>query len=305
MLPVYYTDTFLEHLTGPDHYERPARLTTIVQALKTAPFCDLLEWREPPAGSLADIARVHPPAYIETVKTLAESGGGMLDPDTPVSPKSYAAALLAVGAWIEGTRAAIATNQPAFVLCRPPGHHAEPSQGMGFCLFANAAIAALNALDRDDIHRVAVFDWDVHHGNGTQAIFWDNPNTAYASIHQSPLYPGTGKAEETGAHNNICNVPMPAGSTWADYKVAVETRIVPFIKSFNPDVLLVSAGFDCGEGDPLAEIKLPPSAFGAMAALCLDVTPRCMFGLEGGYLLENLERGWLSVTEACLKRVPV
>ena len=301
MLPVYYSDLFLEHLTGPDHYERPARLTAIVDALEGAPFASQLEWRLPPVAELADIGLVHPEAYIAGVEAMAAAGGGMLDPDTPVSAKSFEAARQAVGAWLEGSRTVAESRQPVLVLCRPPGHHAEPSQGMGFCVFANAAIAALWAIEHlADVNRVAVFDWDVHHGNGTQAIFWDNPNTAYVSIHQAPLYPGTGKVEETGAHGNILNVPSPAGSTWEEYRAALDGKILPFLREFGPDLLLVSAGFDCAKDDPLAQMQLPPSAFGEMAAMCLSVTPRCLFGLEGGYKLENLAEGWYSLANRCL-----
>ncbi|MGK7905958.1 MAG: histone deacetylase family protein [Synechococcus sp.] len=303
MLPVYYSETFLQHLTGPDHYERPARLTAIVDALTSANFSDRLDWREPSSASMQDIARAHPLTYVEGVQQLCDSGGGMLDPDTPVSEQSFAAAKLAVGAWIDGAREAIATGKPVFVLCRPPGHHAEPEEGMGFCVFANAAIAAMWALEQPGIERVAVFDWDVHHGNGTQKLFWGNPNLAYVSTHQAPLYPGTGKVEETGAHHNICNVPLSAGSGWREYEQAMKDTVLPFLKKFQPDLLLVSAGFDCGDGDPLAEMKLSHSDFGAMARMCLGITQRCLFGLEGGYALDNLATGWVSVTKACLEVV--
>ncbi|MEO1134686.1 MAG: histone deacetylase [Cyanobacteria bacterium J06639_1] len=303
MMPVYYSDVFLEHLTGTNHFERPARLTSIVNALKSSPFADRLDWRSPHPAPFDDIYRVHPPEYVQAIARLAQNGGGMLDPDTPVSPRSYEAAVLAVGSWIEGTQTVLDTDRPAFVLCRPPGHHAEPDRGMGFCLFSNAAIAVLWALDRPDVERVALFDWDVHHGNGSQAVLWDNPKAAYVSIHQSPLYPGTGRVEETGDRGHICNVPMQAGSDWAAYKLAMQEKVIPFLREFDPDLLLVSAGFDCGEGDPLADIQLPSEAFGAMARMCLDVTPRCLFGLEGGYRLENLAKGWLSVAESCFARV--
>ncbi|MEM8715906.1 MAG: histone deacetylase [Cyanobacteria bacterium P01_G01_bin.4] len=301
MLPVYYSDTFLEHLTGADHYERPARLTAIREALTSANFSNRLDWRHPGVANISDIARVHPMSYIQGVEKLCLSGGGMLDPDTPVSSKSYEVAKLAVGAWIDGVRDVMLTGKPVFVLCRPPGHHAEPEEGMGFCVFANAAIAALWALEQEEIERVAVFDWDVHHGNGTQKLFWDRSNLAYVSTHQAPLYPGTGKLEETGKHQNICNVPLPAGSGWLEYEQALQNSVMPFLRSFQPDLLLVSAGFDCGDGDPLAEMKLSHAAFGDMARMCLQVTQRCLFGLEGGYALDNLATGWLSVTKACLE----
>jgi len=174
--------------------------------------------------------------------------------------------------------------------------------GQWGCLFSNAAIAALWALEQSGVRQVAIFDWDVHHGNGTQAVVERHPQLAYASIHQFPLYPGTGLAEETGIHGNLCNVPLPAGSDWSAYEKALQEKVLPFLKAFQPDLLLVSAGFDCAKGDPLADMLLEPEDFGRMTRLCLkEVTSKAVFGLEGGYNLENLARGWLSVAQACLE----
>ncbi|MDX2272387.1 MAG: histone deacetylase [Cyanobacteriota bacterium] len=300
MLPIYYTDVYLQHQPGGFHPERPARLEEIVKALRSAPFAADLEWRDPHLARLEDIERVHPPDYIRWIADLAEQGGGRVDADTILSAESYRAARLAVGGWIDGVQAVLTTQQPALVLCRPPGHHAEPSQGMGFCVFANAAIAALWALDQPNIQRVAVFDWDVHHGNGTQHIFESHPQLAYVSTHEFPLYPGTGAAAETGSFGNICNIPLAAGSDWSVYQRAMQEQVLPFLEKFQPDLLLISAGFDCAKGDPLAHMNLLPEDFGRMAAMCLQLTPRVLFGLEGGYDLRNLAEGWLSVAQACL-----
>ncbi|MCF2971392.1 histone deacetylase [Synechococcus sp. Nb3U1] len=305
MLPIYYSDVFLSHDTGAFHPERPARLLSIVKTLRSAPFANKLEWRDPPVASLAEIERVHSPQHIQSVAALAAAGGGRIEADTLVSSGSFEAARLAVGAWIAASERVLQTSQPAFVLCRPPGHHAEPEQAMGFCLFSNAAIAALWALEQPGIERVAIFDWDVHHGNGTQAVVEHYPQLAYASTHQFPLYPGTGSASEIGIHGNICNVPLPAGSDWSVYKSALSEKILPFLQKFQPDLLLISAGFDCAKGDPLAGMLLEPEDFGRMAQLCLEqVTRKTLFGLEGGYDLNNLARSWLSLAQVCLEGEP-
>ncbi|MGQ9836967.1 MAG: histone deacetylase family protein [Cyanobacteriota bacterium] len=305
MLPIYYSDAFLNHDTGAFHPERPARLQSIVKALRSAPFADKLEWREPPIASLTEIQQVHSLFYIQSLAELVAAGGGHVEADTPVSSGSFRAACLAVGAWMAAGECVLQTGQPAFVLCRPPGHHAEPERGMGFCLFSNASIAALWALKQPGIERVAIFDWDVHHGNGTQAVVERYPQLAYASIHQFPLYPGTGFAHETGIHSNICNVPLPAGSDWSVYKDALHNTVLPFLQKFQPDLLLVSAGFDCAKGDPLASMLLEPEDFGRMAQLCLEqVTRKTVFGLEGGYDLNNLARSWLSLAQVCLGGEP-
>ena len=300
MLPIYYSDTFLEHETGAFHPERPARLEAITLALRGAPFADRLDWRHPQPASPEVIGRVHPPEYVQGIQRFAEQGGGPIDADTVVSLESYRAACLAVGGWLDGIQSVLQDQAPAVVLCRPPGHHAEPQRGMGFCLFSNAAIAALWALDQPDIERVAIFDWDVHHGNGTQAVVEQHPQLAYLSIHQSPLYPGTGPAAERGRHDNIRNIPLASGSDWSVYGQVMETQVLPFLHQIQPDLLLVSAGFDCAQGDPLASMGLLPEDFGRMTQMCLQITPRTLFGLEGGYDLDNLAQSWISVAQTCL-----
>jgi acetoin utilization deacetylase AcuC-like enzyme len=171
---------------------------------------------------------------------------------------------------------------------------------MGFCLFSNAAIAAHYALTQPEIHRVAILDWDVHHGNGTQASVEHHPQIAYCSLHEFPHYPGTGAANERGDYNNVLNVPMGAGSTLADYQPLFEQKIVPFLKNFQPDLLLVSAGYDAVRDDPLASICLDPEDYGVFTDYCLQMTPRILFGLEGGYDFSALAQSVVATLERCL-----
>ncbi len=304
MLPVIYSDEFLEHKTGSSHPECPERLSAIVEALKAAPWTDQIEWHLPTLVEnrplMPLLQQVHSQNHIKTLQHISQSGGGQLDADTPVSPRSYNVALLAVNAWLDGVDQVLETGNPAFVLARPPGHHAESDRGMGFCLFSNAAIAAYYALEQPGVSRVAIFDWDVHHGNGTQALTENHPQIAYCSMHQSPCYPGTGKASEHGAHNNVLNLPMPSGSTIADYQPLIEQKIVPFLMQFQPDLLIVSAGYDANADDPLAGIDLQPQDYGLMTDRCLQVTRRIVFGLEGGYDLSALAQSVIATIESCL-----
>jgi len=304
MFPIIYSDQFLLHDTGSYHPECPARLTAIADALKAAPWADRLDWREPTPSQNRDLMpllqQIHQPRYIAAVEQLANRGGGHIDPDTIVSAQTYQLALLAVSAWLDGVDRVLATGSPAFVLARPPGHHAIQEIGMGFCIFSNAAIAAHYALEQPNINRVAILDWDVHHGNGTQAIVETHPQIAYCSLHQSPCYPGTGKASEQGTHNNVLNLPLPPGSTLEDYQPLFEARIVPFLDTFQPDLLLISAGYDANDADPLASISLNPSDFGLFTDYCLQLTRRIVFGLEGGYDLAALGKSVAATIERCL-----
>ncbi|NJP10377.1 MAG: histone deacetylase [Leptolyngbyaceae cyanobacterium RU_5_1] len=304
MLPIIYSNQFLLHTTGRFHPERPERLTAIKQALTATPWANQLEWRSPTPVEqrllMADIERIHPPHYVEAIRQLAGLGGGYLDADTPVSPQSYEVALLAVSAWLDGVEAALETGEPAFVLSRPPGHHALSDRGMGFCIFSNAAIAAAYALEAPGVNRVAILDWDVHHGNGTQAIVETDPRIVYCSLHESPQYPGTGAASERGFHNNVLNLPMRSGSTIAHYQPAFEQQVIPFLSNFQPDLLIISAGYDAAQDDPLASISLQPEDFGIFTQHCLDVTRRIIFGLEGGYDLDALAQSVVATIEKCL-----
>ena len=304
MLPVIYSDEFLKHDTGRFHPERSERLTAVVKALKAVPWADKIEWHLPtpletrPVMPLLE--QVHTQRYIETVRQIATGGGGMLDADTPISANSYDIALLAVSAWLDGVDEVLSKGNPAFVLARPPGHHAERNTGMGFCLFSNAAIAAYYALKQPGIQRVAILDWDVHHGNGTQEIVESDARIAYCSLHQSPCYPGTGSSSEQGAHNNVLNLPMQTGSTLADYQPVFEQKVMPFLKDFQPDLLIVSAGYDANAADPLAGIALQPEDYGLFTDYCLQLTRRIVFGLEGGYHLAALALSVAATIESCL-----
>jgi acetoin utilization deacetylase AcuC-like enzyme len=304
MLTVIYSDDFLKHDTGRSHPECPERLTAIVEALKTVAWKEQLHWQLPTPVEQREVMpylqKLHTQTYIDRLRRIAHSGGGMLDMDTPVSPQSYEIALLAVSAWLDGVDTVLATGNPVFVLARPPGHHAISNTGMGFCLFSNAAIAAYYALQQPNISRVAILDWDVHHGNGTEALVEDNPQIAYCSLHQFPCYPGTGAASDRGKHHNLLNLPMSAGSTLVEYQKAFEQRAIPFLAQFQPDLLIVSAGYDANEADPLASISLHPQDYGTFTQLILPLTRRILFGLEGGYDLKALAQSVVATLAPCL-----
>jgi acetoin utilization deacetylase AcuC-like enzyme len=304
MFPIIYSDDFLQHQTGAFHAEQPGRLTAIKSALEKATWANRLEWKLPTPvkvrSPLTWIDRVHDMEYIRRVEQISQSGGGSIDPDTPVSPQTYDVALLAVNAWIDGVDTVMNTGEPAFVLARPPGHHAEPAYGMGFCIFSNAAIAATYAL-ANGAERVAILDWDVHHGNGTQRIIADNPQLAYCSLHEFPHYPGTGRATETGDYDNLLNLPMEAGSSIEDYLPLFQTKVLPFLTDFRPDLLIISAGYDANDADPLANISLKPADFGIFTDLCLQLTRKIVFGLEGGYDLDALGDSVVATIDRCIR----
>jgi len=308
MISVIYSDKFLEHKTGMLHPERPERLIAILETLKTfATHTSQLQWQLPTPVEKRDssfmtlLEKVHSRSHIEAVAEIANQGGGYLDADTPVSPKSYNVALLAVSAWLDGVDLVLRNEKPAFVLARPPGHHAETQRGMGFCLFSNAAIAAYYALEKADINKVAILDWDVHHGNGTQEIVETNKNIVYCSLHQSPCYPGTGSADENGFYNNVLNLPMSPGSTMAIYQPTFEQKVIPFLVNFQPDLLIVSAGYDANHDDPLANISLQPKDYGLFTEYCLQITHKILFGLEGGYDLRSLSQSVLATIKRCIE----
>ena len=299
-----YSDEFLEHKTGRFHPEKPERLTAIKNAIAASDFADRIEWKLPTSiterSILPWVESIHTSNYIQKVAALAQSGGGYLDTDTAISPRSYDVALLAVSAWLDGVDAVLEKDKPAFVLARPPGHHAESNLGMGFCLFSNAAIAAHYALKQPNINRVAILDWDVHHGNGTQALVESHSEIAYCSLHEYPCYPGTGKITERGFHNNVLNLPIPPNSDVRLYQQAFEREVIPFLSKFAPDLLIVSAGYDANADDPLATINLQPRDDGLFTEYCLGITSKILVGLEGGYDLSALGKSVVATIEKCL-----
>lgn len=281
------------HDPGYGHPEAPARLSAVVAALKEPEFSGLLR-RQAPLGDEADIARVHGPNYARSVMAhVPNAGHAALDADTILSPRSGQAALRAVGAVTSAVDAVMQGEaRNAFCAIRPPGHHAEPDRAMGFCLFNSIAVAARHAQAAHGVKRVAIVDFDVHHGNGTQAVAEEDPSLFFASSHQFPLYPGTGSAKETGL-GNVVNVPLMTGTDGPAFRSAFESRILPRLDDFAPELLLVSAGFDAHRADPLAGLELEEEDFGWVTARLAEAARRHAQGrlisvLEGGYDLRAL-----------------
>lgn len=301
MISVIYSEKFLLHKTGENHPERPERLLAVVAALKEKNNCLTIQWLTPNLRNLdLRLQQIHHPDYLQKVYKMAQSGGGDFYGDTIVSPASYDVAVLAVSAWMDGVDCTLATGQPTFVLARPPGHHALRDTGMGFCLFANAALAAHYALELAQSKRVAILDWDVHHGNGTQELVENNPRIAFCSIHQAPFFPFTGRETERGMHNNVLNVRVKAGDTIREYESIFQEKIIPFLSNFQPDLLIISAGYDANQADSLGWVNLQPTDYGILTKLCLKVTRKILFGLEGGYELNSLSQSIVSTIEACM-----
>ena len=283
----------LEHDTGYGHPERPDRLRAVNKAL-AAPAFNALARKEGPRADLAAIERIHPKAYVEMVKSeIPEQNHNWLDPDTVVSSGSWEAALRATGAVLHAVdQVAEGKAKNAFCAIRPPGHHAEPSKAMGFCLFNSAAVAAMHARAAHGAKRVAVVDFDVHHGNGTQAAFWEDKDAFYGSTHQMPLFPGTGALDETGV-GNIFNAPLSPGDDGEKFRAAYAERVLPGLDAFAPELLIVSAGFDAHLMDPLAQIRVLEPDFAWVTEKLMDVAEKHCGGklvstLEGGYDLDAL-----------------
>jgi acetoin utilization deacetylase AcuC-like enzyme len=289
-------DACLRHVTPPGHPERVERIRAVHQMLANPHFSELIR-REAPLGRSEDIARAHAPEHIERVMLAAQGldqDFTHLDADTAMSPGTLEAALRCVGAATAAVDAVFGGDgiDNAFCATRPPGHHAERNRAMGFCFFNHAAIAGLYARARYDAERVAVVDFDVHHGNGTQDIFWSDPDLFYGSTHQMPLYPGTGSRQETGA-GNIFNAPLRAGDGGEVFRDAMNSAILPALDAFAPDLVIVSAGFDAHHRDPLGSLKLTEEDFAwitlkLMEAAEIHAEGRVVSILEGGYDLQAL-----------------
>ncbi len=277
------------HIPDIGHPESPVRLKAIREALAAEEFAPLLR-REAPKAEESQVARVHPGGFVrDLLDHVPVSGEYGIDPDTYMTPGSGEAALRAAGAVVAAVDAVMAGEADnAFCAVRPPGHHAEPDRSMGFCLFNNVAVGALHARAAHGLHRIAVVDFDVHHGNGTQAAFWDDPDLFYGSTHQMPLYPGTGSVRERGVNANIVNAPLPPAAGSEEFREAMRHNIVPALTAFQPEFLFVSAGFDAHAEDPLAGLNFTEEDFAWATEQLLALARSACGGrlvsvLEGGY----------------------
>lgn len=286
---IYSHRRCLEHDPGPDHPESPARLTAVLAALEDPEFAGL-EWRDAPAASLDQIGRVHSERYIDDVYQLIQAGEkAQLDEDTYVSAGSWHAALHASGAVCAAIDAVIREDADnAFCAVRPPGHHAEPERAMGFCIFNNIAIGAFQAREIHNIGRIAIVDFDVHHGNGTEVLLRNDPDLFYASIHQEPLFPGTGRESDRGRFNNVLNVPLRPKMGSSEFRQQARNRVLPTLAKFEPQLILISAGFDGHRADPLSDLSLDEDDFAWITSEILTIACHACRGrvvsvLEGGY----------------------
>jgi acetoin utilization deacetylase AcuC-like enzyme len=307
-----YRDVCLDHQTGPRHPESADRIEAIRRRLSR------LHGVEYEAGELVEVGaleRVHDPEYVAAVERFCADGGGTWDADTIGTESTWEAARASAGLAVWAAEAALdgyEGRDTPFSIGRPPGHHAVYDDAMGFCFFNNAAVAAAAALECDGVERVAVLDWDVHHGNGTQDITYDWPNVHYSSVHERGLYPGTGEIDETGtegAERTNLNVPLPGGCGDAEYLAALDGAVVPSLERFDPDLLIVSAGFDAHEHDPISRMRVTTEGYGVLTdrlrALTADVDAALAFVLEGGYGLDALADSVAMVHEVFDGRAPV
>ncbi len=286
---------YSKHLTGPGHPERPDRMTAIADALERSSLAAVLTPTAPDPATDEELSAVHTPEYIHHVREVASHGGGALDPDTVASPASYEIARLAAGGALTATRAVLEGRaRTAFAAIRPPGHHALADHAMGFCLFNNAAVAAADACRRVGLSRVCILDWDVHHGNGTQAIFYRDGRVLYISLHQEHWYPGTGAIDETGEGDGAgftINIPLPAGTGDDGYRLVFEEVVVPVLQASPPQVLIISAGYDAHFDDPLGGMVVTTPGFRTLAEMVMQTRAdgAGVVGiLEGGYHLASL-----------------
>lgn len=283
---------YLDHLAGPRHPERPERLTAVLNGAHRAGLADALLPVEPVPATRADLERVHPAAYLDRIEGISAGGGGRLDPDTYASPGSWNAAVLAAGAGLTAVEA-LRRGEAASAFCavRPPGHHATAHESMGFCFVNNVAVVAASLADQGE--RVLVFDFDAHHGNGTNDIFYADPRVLFVSIHQWPLYPGTGRHDEIGTGHGrgyTVNIPVPPGSTGDVYLYAFDEVVAPVAERFRPTWVIVSAGFDAHRDDPITDLGLAAGDYAPLTRRVLGLVPagRRLVMLEGGYDLDAL-----------------
>ena len=291
MTRLYTHPSALSHLTPDGHPEQVARIERILQAVEKV---EGLDWCDVPEADDTAILRVHPQSYLDRLAAASPAEGiTQLDPDTWMSPGTLKAAHHAATASHTAVDAVLSNGGNAFVAMRPPGHHAETARPMGFCLFGNVAIAAKHALDHHGLSRVAVVDFDVHHGNGTQDLLWDEKRALVITSQQMPLWPGTGDPSERGAHGNVINIPLPPNSDGAVMRQAYEAQVFPALEEFAPELLLISAGFDAHADDPLAQLRWTTADFVWLTRRLCDIAARHCAGrvvsvLEGGYDLDAL-----------------
>ncbi|MGH2733362.1 MAG: histone deacetylase family protein, partial [Actinomycetota bacterium] len=304
MEALVYADPALQaRHVQPGHPERPERIRACLEALETSRVKTQII--EPRGASREDLERVHEPGYLDRLERLSQRGGGQVDPDTYVCPASFEVAVRAAGACCLAVEAALEDGQRSFCLVRPPGHHASRKTAMGFCLVNHVAVGARLALARG-AGRVAVVDIDVHHGNGTQDIFWEDSRVLYLSLHQYPWYPGTGALEETGAGpgaGTTVNIPLPAGAVDPVYLAALTRVVDPALRAFQPDLILVSAGFDAHARDPLALMEMSTEGYATMTSLLTALSEeicggRMVMTLEGGYDLKGLASSFVASLQA-------
>ncbi|MET0144799.1 MAG: histone deacetylase [Ilumatobacteraceae bacterium] len=301
--------TFLEHLTGPGHPERPSRLQAVIDGVRHRSGGDAFVALDPVPATRADLERVHPAWHLDRLEAMSAAGGGWIDADTCVSTHSSAAAELAAGAGLTAVAALReGRGSAAFCAVRPPGHHATPTDAMGFCLISNIAVVAASLAAAGE--RVWILDYDAHHGNGTQAAFVDDPRVLFVSTHQWPLYPGTGRVTETGigaGAGTTMNIPLPSGATGDVYLRAFDELVAPVVERFAPTWLLISAGFDAHRDDPLTDLGLTAGDFAMLTARALAHVPpgRCVAMLEGGYDLDALASCAGAVVATLAGDVPV
>ncbi|APV45400.1 Acetoin utilization deacetylase AcuC [Dehalogenimonas formicexedens] len=291
--------SYLLHDPGAGHPEAAARLASVMAYLKSSGLLERLVKVEARRATAEEISLVHTPAYQEKINSICASGGGSLDADTVLSPGSCEASEYAAGGAVAAVEAVMSgTTGKCFALVRPPGHHAFPGRGSGFCVYNNIAVAARYARVKFGVRRAAILDFDVHHGNGTQGIFDDDPETMYVSVHQSPHYPGSGGVDDTGmggGRGTKVNIPLPAGCGDAQYALVYDEIVMPAVRRFKPELILVSAGYDAHRDDPLGGMKLTETGYAAIVARIAALSEECcggkaVFCLEGGYNLEALAR---------------
>ncbi|MFV0309278.1 MAG: histone deacetylase family protein [Desertimonas sp.] len=295
-------DRYLDHLTGSGHPERPSRMQAVVAAARDHAVADAIVALEPRPATREELKLIHPAWYLDKLDVLAERGGGWIDEDTRMGPRSMEAAALAAGAGLAAVEA-LERGEAAAAFCavRPPGHHATPTTAMGFCLVSNISVVAASLAARGE--RVWILDVDAHHGNGTQAAFESDPRVLFVSLHEWPLYPGTGRATETGTGDGVgatLNVPLPAGATGDVYLHAFDDVIAPVVERFQPTWLLISAGFDAHRADPLTDMGLSAGDYPALVARAMEMVPpnRTVAMLEGGYDLDALTSSTVGVLGA-------